>query len=220
MKMTRYGQNLSGALHGVFRHAGSSVLSAFLVTALFAALAWLFLIWKEPLVALPRAEGAFGQKPVRASVNKAAAKSEAYRASSERDIFRPVLPRAVERPKKAKKTEPLPPPPPPVKPPPPRLALIGTIILDDREAAIIDYAGSGQKGTYRVGDDIEGFVIKEIRKDWVLLDRDGEAMRVFMSQSSGAGGGPTGRGHSPAPQGSDIPAALIPRPKAPSYKTP
>lgn len=97
-----------------------------------------------------------------------------YDVISSRDLFRPGRQMYVAPPKPQPKPAPPPPPPPPK--PVPRLALVGTIIRDDGQAAIMDY--NGKSSYYKVGDNIEGFVIKSIRKDTVVLDREGEILRI------------------------------------------
>lgn len=99
-----------------------------------------------------------------------------YDVIVEEDIFRPERHKYVAPPK-ARPVAPPPPPPPPRKPPP-RLTLIGTVLLDDHEAAIMEVAGSGVKSTYSVGSAIEDFIIKDIKRDAVILERDGEVLRI------------------------------------------
>lgn len=97
-----------------------------------------------------------------------------YDVISSRDLFRPGRQMYVAPPKP--QPAPAPPPPPPPPKPVPRLALVGTVIRDDGQAAIMDY--NGKSSYYKVGDDIEGFVIKSIRKDTVVLQREGETLRI------------------------------------------
>jgi type II secretory pathway component PulC len=104
------------------------------------------------------------------------ARSE-YDAIAENDLFRQSRQKYVAPPKPLPKPVVIQAPPPP---PLPKLTLIGTVIRDDGKAAILDYAG--KSSYYRAGDDIKGFVIKDIRKDSVLLERAGDTLRVGMSQ--------------------------------------
>lgn len=97
-----------------------------------------------------------------------------YDVISSKDLFRPGRQMYVAPPPPPPKLAPPPPPPPPK--PVPRLALIGTVIRDDGQSAIMDY--NGKSSYYKVGDDIEGFIIKSIRKDTVVLEREGEILRI------------------------------------------
>ncbi|MFI5305429.1 MAG: hypothetical protein ACHQYP_11635 [Nitrospiria bacterium] len=112
--------------------------------------------------------------------------ASAYQMMVDNDVFRPSRQKYVPIPKPKAKPKsqlalPAPPPPKPV----PKLALIGTVLLDDGEAAIIENMGSGRKtANYKLGDNIEGFIVKEIQKEMVLLDRDGESLKVIMNQSA------------------------------------
>lgn len=194
-----------------------------LLNAVFAAsavglLIWLLLIWIEPLT--PSIDGGKAAPPPDNSAGTKAVKTPSYSIIVEKDLFSPVRHKySPPPPKPVVAAPPPPPPPPPARKAPPRLTLLGTVILDDGEAAIMEFAGSAQKGEYyRVGDMIEEFQVKEIRKETVVLERDdGVVLRVAMSSSSP--GSPAGRIQTNRDQGgsgqSDIPASLVPRPPAP-----
>lgn len=128
----------------------------------------------------------------------------------ERDLFSPL--RAAPRPVQRVRAAPPPLPSPPVKPPMPRLVLVGTVLLADREAAILEHLSTGQRSTYRVGDSIEGFVVREIGREAVLLYRDEEPMRVTMSEPAP---GPSQERRAGSRQGParDIPRGLVPEPR-------
>ncbi|MBI2400275.1 MAG: hypothetical protein HYV23_04350 [Deltaproteobacteria bacterium] len=145
----------------------------------------------------------------------------------EKDLFRPS--RNKPRPPKA---VPKPPPAPvvvlpPPKSPPPRLTLSGTILLDSGSEALMSLqsAPSGS-GRYRVGDEIEGFVITDILGESVVLKRDDEVLKVYMNSGQGgfqnASGFPQARQNIAVQSGapSDIPPALVPRPQSPFQRAP
>ncbi|MBI2414094.1 MAG: hypothetical protein HYV24_12895 [Deltaproteobacteria bacterium] len=178
------------------------LLKPALVVASLASMVFIYSVWSKPLefrearvkTAPRRVEGAM----------KAVSRAE-FDVIAEKDLFSPARKR-YEAPKMAK-AEPPPPPPPPPKPPPPRLKLAGTVLLNDGEAALIEFANSNQSpGYYRVGDAIEGFVVREIGKGGVSLERDGETLKVTMSGSQTGGERGTGRNDQPR----DIPAGLLP----------
>lgn len=58
--------------------------------------------------------------------------------------------------------------------PVPKLTLVGTMMMGEASRAMINADASG-KGTssYGIGDSIDGFVVKEIQTDKVLLEGDG-----------------------------------------------
>ena len=63
------------------------------------------------------------------------------------------------------------------------LILLGTVILDDYRAAMIGYRNDKKSAKYyRVGNSIEGFVIKKIAKDSVVIRRGNETIKVEMNQ--------------------------------------
>ncbi|MBI1912593.1 MAG: hypothetical protein HYS21_11410 [Deltaproteobacteria bacterium] len=136
-----------------------------------------------------------------------------YNVISERDLFRPQRVKLEAKPKPIQKPVIAFVPPPPAPPPPPRLTLVGTVLLDTGTAAIMENMGTSRGPIYyRVGDQVEGYVIKKIYKDIVLLEKGTEVLRVAMSHS----GQGTQRQVNTAPVAnrppSDIPAGLIPRP--------
>lgn len=182
---------------------GRMLLKPALVLASLASMVFIYSVWARPLE--------FGGARVKAAPRgaggamKAASRAE-YGVIAERDLFSPARKR-YEAPKTAK-AEPPPPPLPPPKPPPPRLKLAGTVLLNDGEAALIEHLGPDPSppGYFRVGDSIEGFVVREIGKGLVLLERDGETLKVNMSGSQTGGERGTGRNDQPR----DIPAGLLP----------
>lgn len=158
------------------------------VNALLAASAaffavWSLLIWVSPVETPADAGHILRVKDRVGSSYMRVLPASSYMVIVEKDVFRPA--RQMYVPPKPKPKVAPPPPPPPPRRPPPRLTLIGTVLLDDGEAAIMDNAGTSQKGGfYKVGDVIEEFVIKNIRKDFVILKRDGETLKVVMSISA------------------------------------
>lgn len=142
----------------------------------------------------------------------------------EKDLFRPSRnkPRPPKAAPKSAQVVVLPPP----KSPPPRLTLSGTILLDSGSEALMQSTLSGS-GRYRVGDEIEGFVITDILGESVVLKRDDEVLKVYMN--SVQGGFQNASGFSQARQNiavqssgapSDIPPALVPRPQSPFQRAP
>lgn len=190
---------------------GHRILNAVLSALALSFGAWLLAIWLEPL-------DLSASKEKKIAVEAKADKLlnidlSGYSVIVEKDLFSPARQKyVIPRPKPV---APPPPPGPPPRRPPPRLTLIGTVLLDDREAAIMEYGGSRKVSYYKVGDMIEEFAIKDVRKDSVILKRDdGEILKVTMSQSSGQQGGffqpdtlqgQTGQG--------GIPSELLPRPR-------
>lgn len=182
------------------------------LAALFALAAFVRALWLPVYVS----EGA-GKRTVKAAKPGAERISEprsAYSVIVEKDLFRPARQKYVPPPPKPAPKPFVPPPPPPK--PPPRLTLIGTVLLDDGEAAIMDYPGGGQKSSYyRVGDEIEGFVVTEIRKDSVLLKRGDETLKVVMNQPPSSSLPPV-PGTAPVPAGQRVPVITpLPVPPAP-----
>lgn len=155
-----------------------------------AAAAALLCVWAVALwgtsTALSKPTESRGKKAL-VNEKKSLPASSYYNVIVEKDLFRPARQKFVVKPKpKPPVAVVIAPAPPPPKPPP-RLNLIGTILLDNEERAVIEYAGSGQKSSYyKVGDSIEDFVIKEIHENLVLLERSGEVLKVVMNPSTSA----------------------------------
>lgn len=140
----------------------------------------------------------------------------------EKDLFRPS--RQKPRPPKPapKKQAPvtvveLPPP----KSPPPRLTLSGTILLDSGNEALMSLPNAqASPGRYRVGDEIEGFVVTDILAESVVLKREEEVLKVYLTGQGGFQGTPgfqrATRQSAAAESGppADIPPALVPRPQS------
>lgn len=71
------------------------------------------------------------------------------------------------------------------KTPPPKLTLIGTILVGNSKKAVLSSENFGKRNaSYKMGDDIEGFVIKKIDSDKVLLEREDEILEITMKGSS------------------------------------
>lgn len=148
-------------------NAALSVAAVICAAALLTALL-------QPVYAL-NDDGVKTKKTARLGPERVDEPRSAYNVTVEKDLFRQDRQKYAPRPMVARPSAPK---------PPPKLALIGTVLGGGSEAAIMDYPAGGQKiSFYRVGDNIEGFVITEIREDSVLLKREGESLRVDMRQS-------------------------------------
>jgi hypothetical protein len=77
-------------------------------------------------------------------------------------------------------------PAPPPPPPPPVITLVGTLFLDDGWAALVVYGGS-DASYYKVGDTIRDFTVKEIDKDYIVINRGTETVRYDMDKSGNTG---------------------------------
>jgi hypothetical protein len=70
----------------------------------------------------------------------------------------------------------------------PDMTLLGTVILDDGRAAIISLKGMENDAKYyKKGERIQGFVIKKIERDAVLLESGRQTIRLPMSTPPGGG---------------------------------
>jgi len=70
----------------------------------------------------------------------------------------------------------------------PDLTLLGTVILDDGRAAIISLKGMENDAKYyKKGERIQGFMIKKIERDAVLLDNGRQTIKLPMSTPPGGG---------------------------------
>ncbi|CAG1064998.1 hypothetical protein BAC1_00571 [uncultured bacterium] len=140
----------------------------------------------------------------------------------EKDLFRPS--RQKPRPPKPAPKKPAPAPVvelPPPKSPPPRLTLSGTILLDSGNEALMSLPNaSAASGRYRVGDEIEGFVVTGIHAESVVLKREEEVLKVYMAGQGGfqgTSGIQRAARQTPATESgppADIPPALVPRPQS------
>lgn len=107
-----------------------------------------------------------------------------YKVISQKNLFRPERREWIPPPKADK-----PPPKKPVKAetPAPRLTLYGTIIYGENvRIAIIKGGGKGgspgQKRNYRLGEDISGYIIKEIGEDKVLLVKEDDKIELKLRE--------------------------------------
>ena len=148
----------------------NSVLSA---AAVICVAAFLKALW-QPAYALNGAVTR-NKKPVQHDIRYVNESRAAYNVIVEKDLFSRNRQKYIPQPIVAR---------PPAPKPPPKLVLIGTVLGGGGEAAIIDYPAGGLKSSlYRIGDDIEGFVITEIGEDSVLLKKQGEVLKVNLRQS-------------------------------------
>lgn len=71
--------------------------------------------------------------------------------------------------------------------PAPKLTLVGTMMMGDASKAMINVDAS-EKGTsiYGIGDSIDGFVVKEIQADKVLLEGDGNIIMTVSAKGAHA----------------------------------
>lgn len=159
-----------------------------------AAVLFLKVLW-QPVYVRENASAPAPKVEKKSAQRQLPARSE-YDVIAENDLFRQSRHKYAAPPKPLPKPVVVPAAPPK---PPPKLTLIGTVIRDEGKAAIMDYAG--KSSYYRAGDDIEGFVVKDIRKDSVLLEREGETLWVGMSQ-----GPPSWRSSPNSPAAKDTPS--------------
>lgn len=103
-----------------------------------------------------------------------------YEIIIEKDLFKKTRRKFIPKPAPPVKVAATPPPVPTPRKPPPKLILLGTVLLENGNAAIIEYGG--KSAYYRVGESIEEFAIKEIESNHVLLERDGEPLKVGITK--------------------------------------
>ncbi len=111
--------------------------------------------------------------------------SSFYNIITEKDLFSPSRQRykEVQKQEVAKQSAPVILSQP--KKPPPQLILVGTVLHADKKTAIISSASTMHRpSSFGVGDAIEGFVIKDIQDESVILEGEGEVLEVFMRKSS------------------------------------
>ncbi len=71
---------------------------------------------------------------------------------------------------------------------PPNLSLLGTVILDDGRAAIMSLLGMENDARfYKTGETIEGYTIKKIERDAVILRKGNNDLKVTMSKPAKPG---------------------------------
>lgn len=159
------------------------ILNAILFAVCVGLLIWIAAIWLQPMPDASIPESVLAKK----KDNKGAFEKEtaetnlsSYAVIVEKDVFRETRRKTTPKPVQiAKPVPPPPPPPPPPKRPPPRLTLFGTIIMADGNKAIIDY--NGRRNYFGIGDNIEDFVITEIGANEVFLERDGEPLKITIT---------------------------------------
>lgn len=174
-------------------------VNAALICATVLLAAWTAYIWGKPSPYTNVAP--VSQKTVAGKSGEAEESGvmTSYSVIVERDLFKESRRKFVHRPAPPPPVAVVAPPPLPVevpRKPPPRLTLIGTVLLDNTNAAIIEHGG--RPATYKTGDSIEDFVIRIINPDYVLMEREGETLRVGISS------GPT----SVQPGGLTVPRGL------------
>lgn len=111
--------------------------------------------------------------------------SSFYNVITEKDLFSPSRQRykEVQKQEVAKQSSPVILSQP--KKPPPQLTLVGTVLHGDKKTAIISSASTMHRpSSFGVGDGIEGFVIKDIQDESVILEGEGELLEVFMRKAS------------------------------------
>lgn len=121
-----------------------------------------------------------------ATVHEASSPSEAAVRKGEanlgvivdKDLFRPSREKPDQARRPGTKSGPVKPP----QRPAPEVTLTGTVILDTGGVAMLSWHGSSSgSGAYRVGDQIEEFIIVDITRDTVVLKRGDEVLRARMS---------------------------------------
>lgn len=128
--------------------------------------------------------------------------SSAFNAMVEKNLFTPyrgykglTLAKAVKVETALKKVEPV-----QQKTPLPKLTLIGTILIGNSKKAILSSEASRHKtASYKIGDEIEGYVLKTIGSERITLEKNGEILEVALKGGAVSGSVPT--------QGSDNTAA-------------
>lgn len=149
--------------------------SILLFTCLGLAI-WIISIWITPSHEFKNISSQKIKKTVIEEKEKTEITLSSYDVIVEKDLFRKSRHKFVPKPAPSPVKVLPPPPEPQPKRPPPRLALIGTIILDDGNKAIIEYGG--RRNYYGIGEHIEDFVIQEIDMNYVLLGREGEMLKL------------------------------------------
>ncbi|MFQ5900514.1 MAG: hypothetical protein ACE5IH_03045 [Thermodesulfobacteriota bacterium] len=170
---------------------GFKTINLLLILITIVAGGWLVNIWSDP-VEIPTLKGAEIKTPPEVATEAVIPLPFHYNVIVNKNLFRSSRKRYV-----AKVKPPLPPPPPaptPAPPPPPKrpipkFSLYGTIILKDKDdMAIISTNMQNRKPvTYHNGDEIEeGFVLKEIHSNKVVLERaeDKEVVEVSFKAPS------------------------------------
>ena len=193
-------------------NGGYRLTSIMLVAAAVFFCVWIVVLWGS-LPGLPKTNEKSTGKASKNEKNVIPAVSY-YNVIVEKDLFRPARQKFVMRPRPKPPVAVVAPPPPK---PPPRLTLIGTILLDNEETAVLEYAGSGHRSAYyKVGDKIEDFVITEIHENTVLLERSGEVLKVVMNPLTSASPQPLQQPNVPGPAVVQPPPMLsVPRQIAP-----
>lgn len=170
---------VTGPAHGV--------VNAALGVVMIFSIAWTVHVWTRPVLDGPMEDAVSGAR--RSAVEAASVpEKKDYSILDSKDPFGPlrvkvaaVKPKTLAPPPVAL---PLPPPPPPPPKPVPKFVLVGTVILGSNSKAVITYPG-GARESYKTGEAVEGFVIKQIKSDSVLLERDGQVIRVFITEPQG-----------------------------------
>jgi hypothetical protein len=162
------------------------VINALLAAAALIVAVWLLKALWQPVYVLDDA-GKKSVKAARPAAVRTKPSKSAYDVVVDKDLFRSSRQRFVVQIKpKAPVAVVVAPPPPPPKPAP-KLNLIGTVLLDNEQTAIIEQVGSPQKASYyKKGDSIEEFVLTEIHEDFVIFKRADEVLKVVMNPSVSA----------------------------------
>lgn len=165
-----------------------AALNAAAAVVMIFSIVWTVHVWTRPLLDEPVEDASSGVSRAAAEEPSVSGKKD-YSILDEKDPFGPLRVKVAAKPKPvAPPVVALPPPPPPPPPPKPvpKFVLVGTVLLGRDSTAIITYPG-GARESYRTGAVVEGFVIKQIKSDSVFLERDGQTIRVFITEPHGAG---------------------------------
>lgn len=172
---------VTGPLHGVVNAAVGVVM--------IFSIVWAVHVWTRPVLDEMVDDDSSVASRAAAEESSAPGKKD-YSILDAKDPFGPLRVKVVAKPKPvAPPVVALPPPPPPPPPPKPvpKFVLVGTVLLGRDSTAIITYPG-GARESYKTGAVVEGFVIKQIKSDSVFLERDGQVIRVFITEPQGGPG--------------------------------
>lgn len=171
---------VTGPVHAMVNAAAGVVM--------IFSIVWAVHVWTRPVLDEPVEDASSVAR--RSAAEEASVPGEKdYSILDAKDPFGPLRVKAAAKPKPVAPTVvallPPPPPPPPPPKPVPKFVLVGTVLLGRDSTAIITYPG-GARESYKTGAVVEGFVIKQIKSDSVFLERDGQTIRVFITEPQGA----------------------------------
>ncbi len=157
------------------------IVNMFLALFCAAIAIWVLWLWLQPKESPSLSAEETTSRPAVKEVAKIELKrADAYYVIESKDLFRSSRRKYVppSRPKPVKVAA----PPPPAPPPAPKLTLVGTLFLDDGWAALVAYAGNAAT-YYKVGDTLRDFTVKEISKNYIVINRGDESVRFNMDKT-------------------------------------